>query len=70
MSSYSYTSPLTDEIKSQIIQWMKQKHLEMTHEEAEDLFIEYIIIMIGNGKSMEEISKELKELMGDDVKAR
>lgn len=44
---------------------MRNKLTEMQGEPPEDLFLEYIVIMIGNGKKMSEISMELKDFFGE-----
>lgn len=63
---FKFSGDWGEENKATATQWIKEKLTELQGEAPEDLFLEYILVMIGNGKSMEEISNELKDFVGED----
>lgn len=65
MMDYKFDGSL-DECKPLINKWTRDKLLEMQGEAPEDLFIDYIVVMIGNKKSMQELTDELKDFFGEE----
>ena len=64
--SYSFTGEWNSATKDAVGKWVKQKLTVVQDGEApEDLFLEYIIVMIGNGKRMQELSHELQDFIGE-----
>ena len=64
--NYSFTGDWTGSTKESVSKWVKQKLTIVQDGEApEDLFLEYIIVMIGNGKRMQELSHELQDFIGE-----
>ena len=65
--NYSFTGEWNAATKIVVGNWVKQKLTVVQDGEApEDLFLEYIIVMIGNGKRMQELSHELQDFIGED----
>ncbi len=64
--NYIFAGNWNEEVKGTICSWIKEKLTKMMPEPPEDLFLEYILIMIGNGKNMDEISHELRDFFGDE----
>ena len=56
---------LTEEQRHLSTQWLGPK-LEELFGESDEAFLEYIVIMLGNQKSMEEIAKELVAFLGEE----
>lgn len=54
----------SDEDKATATAWVKKTLGDMSLEN-DDIFVQYIIVMISSGKSMSEISTELEAFMGD-----
>ena len=64
--NYSFTGEWNGATKDSVGKWVKQKLTVVQDGEApEDLFLEYIIVMIGNGKRMQELSHELQDFIGE-----
>lgn len=64
--NYSFTGEWNSATKDSVGRWVKQKLTVVQDGEApEDLFLEYIIVMIGNGKRMQELSHELQDFIGE-----
>jgi hypothetical protein len=61
---YSNGRDLTENEKSQISSWLKEALLEYM-DECDDVFLEYVMVMILNGKSMSEISADLEAFIGE-----
>ena len=65
--NYSFTGDWNGETKESVGKWVKEKLTVIQDGEApEDLFLEYIIVMIGNGKRMQELSHELQDFIGEE----
>ena len=64
--NYSFLGEWSTSTKDLVGKWVKQKlTLVQDGEAPEDLFLEYIIVMIGNGKKMQELSHELQDFIGE-----
>lgn len=64
--NYSFTGDWDGATKESVGNWVKEKLTVVQDGEApEDLFLEYIIVMIGNGKKMQELSHELQDFIGE-----
>jgi hypothetical protein len=64
--NYSFLGEWSSSTKDLVGKWVKQKlTLVQDGEAPEDLFLEYIIVMIGNGKKMQELSHELQDFIGE-----
>ena len=64
--NYSFTGDWDGATKESVGKWVKEKLTVVQDGEApEDLFLEYIIVMIGNGKKMQELSHELQDFIGE-----
>jgi hypothetical protein len=64
--NYSFLGEWSAPTKDLVGKWVKQKlTLVQDGEAPEDLFLEYIIVMIGNGKKMQELSHELQDFIGE-----
>ena len=64
--NYSFLGEWSASTKDLVGKWVKQKlTLVQDGEAPEDLFLEYIIVMIGNGKKMQELSHELQDFIGE-----
>jgi hypothetical protein len=61
-----FTGEWDDVAKSTISTWIVNKLTDLQGEAPEDLFVDYVIVMIGNGKGRTEISDELKEFLGEE----
>lgn len=51
--------------KEQISEWLKEK-VRLFLDEDDEVFLEYIIVMISNGKTMGEIKAELMTFIGEE----
>lgn len=64
--NYSFTGDWDAATKESVGKWVKEKlTVVQDGEPPEDLFLEYIIVMIGNGKKMQELSHELQDFIGE-----
>lgn len=63
---FSFQGEYTGIDKTKITSWIKDKLTALQGEEPEDLFLEYVNVMIFNKKTMNEISNELKDFVGED----
>ena len=63
---FAYRGDWGDQNKAKTTAWIKEKLTEIQGDAPEDLFIEYVLVMVGNGKTMSEISNELKDFVGED----
>mmetsp|Transcript_17958 Transcript_17958/g.17279 ORF Transcript_17958/g.17279 Transcript_17958/m.17279 type:complete len:549 (-) Transcript_17958:1375-3021(-) len=67
--SYAFTETWTNSIKDLVREWVKVKLTVVqddgTVDAPEDLFLEYIIVMISNGKQMQELSQQLRDFIGE-----
>jgi hypothetical protein len=61
---YQNDRDLTEQEKSHISSWLKESLLEYT-DECDDVFLEYVLVMVLNGKSMSEISSDLEAFIGE-----
>ncbi len=59
---YSNQRDLSEDEKKYLQSWLKES-LEL----ADDVFLEYIIVMIQNGKTMAEIGTDLEAFIGDNA---
>lgn len=61
---YLINFDLNENEKNEISKWLSEILLEY-FDECDDVFIEYILVMIINGKTMYEISNDLEALIGE-----
>ena len=61
---YSVQNSLSEESKTEISAWIKDA-LDEISVENDDVFIQYILVMISSGKTMREISVELEAFLGN-----
>ena len=61
---YSVKSTLDENARKEISTWIKQTLDEM-EVENDDVFIQYIMVMISGGKTMHEVSVELEAFLGN-----
>jgi hypothetical protein len=68
--SYAFTGTWNNSIKDLVREWVKVKLTVVqddgTVDAPEDLFLEYIIVMISNGKQMQELSQQLRDFIGEE----
>lgn len=60
---YSIQRDLNEQEKLYISNWLKNSLLEYM-DECDDVFLEYVVVMILNGKTMLEISTDLEAFIG------
>lgn len=65
--NYSINCELSENIKKNITKWLNNTLLEYMEEECDEVFIEYILVMIINNKTMKEISIELEAFIGENA---
>ena len=70
VDKYVFDAPFGETLKSTIGQWIKAELTKLQGDEPEDLFLEYILMMIEHKKTMGEIGKELAELIGEEVSVK
>jgi hypothetical protein len=61
---YANTRELPDEDKDKINEWLSET-LTKAMGESDDVFVEYVMVMIVNGKTMEQISADLEAFIGE-----
>ena len=61
---FANTRELSEEDKEQINAWLGTT-LSKVMGESDDVFIEYVMVMIVNGKTMQEISVDLEAFVGE-----
>lgn len=68
--NYAFTENWNNSIKELVRTWVREKLTVVqddgTVEAPEDLFLEYIIVMVSNGKQMQELSQQLRDFIGDE----
>lgn len=64
--NFSYKGDWNENYKRAATGWIREQLTILQSEPPEDLFLDYIIVMIGNEKSMTEIAHELKDFFGED----
>ncbi len=62
--NFSNTKPLGDLQKDSIKLYVKNSLIEIMGE-CDDVVLEYVMVMIINGKTMEQISNELETFVGE-----
>lgn len=55
---------LTEDEKEDLSKWMKEKLTEAMGE-CDDVFLQYMMVMVQNGKTMQEISTDLEAFVGE-----
>lgn len=65
LQSYSITKEIYEENKEKISEWIKKRLLTLTGED-DGMFVDYITIMLLNGKSMHDIEEDLEALIGQE----
>jgi len=68
--NYSFSGELTDTEGDEMKTWLAETWRTLDDEEAEQDFLDYIMVMIKTQKTMKEIQSELNELGVDDSKSR
>lgn len=63
---YFYSKPFTDVQKRDVTNFIKSKLTEITGD-CDEVFLEYVMVMISNGKTMAQISSELVAFVGDSA---
>ena len=61
---FSNTRELSDDDKEKITNWLTT-YLSKVMEESDDVFLEYVMVMIVNGKTMQEISVDMEAFIGE-----
>ena len=61
---YANTRELPDEDKDKINEWLSET-LTKAMGESDDVFVEHVMVMIVNGKTMEQISADLEAFIGE-----
>lgn len=61
---YHIERDLNENEKLSISNWLKNSLLEYM-DECDDVFLEYVMVMILNGKTMSEISTDLEAFIGE-----
>ncbi|GLE02904.1 hypothetical protein PINS_up011768 [Pythium insidiosum] len=65
-SEYVFGLPLTKELKDSIQERTRQQLSEMLGVEVDNVMAEYVVVMIGNNKSMSQIAHDLVDFIGDE----
>ncbi|OWZ18933.1 hypothetical protein PHMEG_0006901 [Phytophthora megakarya] len=64
--SYVFPLALTDAWKEEITTKTREKLTEMLGVEVDNVMAEYVIVMVGNKKNMEQIAHDLVDFIGDE----
>ncbi|ETM46091.1 hypothetical protein L914_08985 [Phytophthora nicotianae] len=64
--SYVFPLALTDAWKEEISSKTREKLTEMLGVEVDNVMAEYVIVMVGNKKNMEQIAHDLVDFIGDE----
>ncbi|KAE9017002.1 hypothetical protein PR003_g16572 [Phytophthora rubi] len=64
--SYVFPLALTDAWKQQITTKTREKLTEMLGVEVDNVMAEYVIVMVGNKKNMEQIAHDLVDFIGEE----
>ncbi|CAH0518945.1 unnamed protein product [Peronospora belbahrii] len=64
--NYVFPLLLTDELKDQITLKTREKLTEMLGVEVDNVMAEYVIVMVGNKKNMEQIAHDLVDFIGEE----
>ncbi|KAG7392095.1 hypothetical protein PHYPSEUDO_002319 [Phytophthora pseudosyringae] len=64
--SYVFPLALTDAWKQEITGKTREKLTEMLGVEVDNVMAEYVIVMVGNKKNMEQIAHDLVDFIGDE----
>jgi hypothetical protein len=70
MKNYSYSGDWSDEQSESMKKWLGDAWKNLDGSEAEPDFLEYMMVMIKNRKTMQEVLSELSDLGVADDKAR
>ncbi|CAI5729955.1 unnamed protein product [Peronospora destructor] len=65
-TSYVFPLPLTDDWKQEITLKTREKLNEMLGVEVDNVMAEYVIVMVGNKKNMEQIAHDLVDFIGEE----
>ncbi|KAJ0411227.1 hypothetical protein ATCC90586_003866 [Pythium insidiosum] len=65
-SEYVFGLPLTKELKDSIQERTRQQLSEMLGVEVDNVMAEYVVVMIGNNKSMAQIAHDLVDFIGEE----
>eukprot|EP01041_Mallomonas_annulata_P011060 gene11060-23121_t len=63
---YAYLKSFSDVQKPIITKWVKDKLTEVTGD-CDDVFLEYVMVMVANKKTMKQIGDDLIAFVGDDA---
>lgn len=66
-NKFSFQGDMTVDFKDKIASLVRSKLRDMNNGDPDDLFVEYIVTMVSNSKTMSDISNELKEFMPSDA---
>ena len=55
---------LTDDEKANLTEWMKVQLTEAMGDSCDAVFLEYVMVMVINGKTMAEIGADLEAFIG------
>ena len=61
---YSFKYSFTATQRNELTEWVREKLTEMTGD-CDDVFLEYVMVMVANGKMMGQISEELVAFVGE-----
>ena len=56
--------------KPQITTWVSQMLLKVTNEEQDGMLVDYITLMLSNGKTAADMGDDLVALVGNDIAAQ
>ena len=62
---YKFTKPLSDDVKSKLTSYI-QSSIAALVGECDDVFVEYVMVMVSKQKTMEEIAMDLEAFIGPD----
>lgn len=65
MTDFQFPPGLFELHKSSIVEWLREQ-LKTCLDEDDEVFLEYITVMISNGKAMGEIKVELLAFLGEE----
>ncbi|UIZ28922.1 hypothetical protein KXD40_007594 [Peronospora effusa] len=65
-TSYVFPLPLSDHWKQEITSKTREKLTEMLGVEVDNVMAEYVIVMVGNKKNMEQIAHDLVDFIGEE----
>ncbi len=67
MSDIRFQGDWTSQFNANVVEWAREKFIELTEESPENDFLEFIALVVSNKKSVSEITAELNELIGEEL---